>query len=111
MLTIVTSYTRPNISVKFYVPNQDFADLFRNNYMGTGKILESRSELTSDGLTAVITAVWRTRADFAEFLDEPVLVAMKADRQNYMDANGITVEQTIEYIPTAGEPGFEELSE
>lgn len=111
MLTIVTSYTRPNASVNFYVGGQDFADLFRNSYISTGKILESSSTLTNDGLTAVVTAVWRTRADFAEFLDEPVLVAMKADRQNYMDANGITVEQTIEYVPTAGEPGFEAFAE
>lgn len=107
MLTIVTSYTRPNTNVDFFVSGQEFADMYRNKYLSTGKLIESRSELTNNGLTAVLTAVWRTRADFAEFLDEPLLLAMKEDRQIHMDANGITSEQTIEYVPSAGEPGFE----
>lgn len=107
MLTIVTSYTRPNTSVNFFVSGQEFADMYRNKYLSTGKLMEARNELTNGGLTAVITAVWRTRADFAEFLDEQLLLAMKEDRQVYMDANGITSEQTIDYIPSPGEPGFQ----
>lgn len=107
MLTIVTSYTRPAASVPFYVAPAEFTDMFKNTYLGSGKILETRNELANGGLTGVITAVWRSRADFAEFLEEPLLDQMKAERTAHMDAAGITTEQTIEFTPTHDDPGAE----
>ncbi len=105
MLTIVTSYTRPNTGVPFYVGPEEFTAMFKDKYVGTGKVLETHNEITNNGLTAVITAVWRSRALFAEFLEEPLLEAMKAERQLHMDQHGITTEQSIEFTPTYEDPG------
>lgn len=107
MLTIVTSYTRPNVSVPFYVQPAEFVEMFKRDYIATGKVLETRNELINNGLTAVITAVWKSRADFAGFLEEPMLDTMKAARQLHIDSVGITYEQTIDFTPTREDPGAE----
>ena len=104
MLTIITSYTRPNTSVPFYVKPEEFTTMFNNKYVTTGKLLETLTDMTNGGLTAVITAKWRTRDAFAEFLAEPTLAAMKASRDAYMTANGIISEQTITFTPSKDDP-------
>lgn len=111
MLKVVTTYTRPSADVQFFVGSEEFTAMYKEKYLSTGKVLEMTSELTNGGLSAVITAVWRTRADFAEFLDEPLLDEMKAARQVHMEANGITSTQTIEFTPSFGDPGSETPSQ
>lgn len=103
MLTIVTSYTRPNTSVPFFVKPQEFTTMFNNNYVLTGKLIESKTEMTNNGLTAVVTAKWRTRADFSEFLAEPLRAPMRANRTAHMNAHGIILDQTITFTPSEGD--------
>lgn len=111
MLKLVTTYTRPSADVPFFVASGDFTTMYQNKYLGTGKVLEMTRELSEDGLNGIVTVTWRTRADFAEFLDEPLIDEMKAARQVHMEANGITSTQTIEFTPSFGDPGSETPSQ
>jgi hypothetical protein len=107
MLKIVTTYTRPSVDVPFFVAAEEFTTMYKDKYLSTGKVLEMSNELTNNGLSGVITATWRSRAEFAEFLEEPLLDGMKNARQLHMDTHGITSEQSIEFTPSYGDPGQE----
>lgn len=107
MLKVVTTYTRPSADVQFFVGTEEFTTMYKDKYLSTGKVLEMSSELMNNSLDGVVTVTWRSRADFAEFVAEPLSEEMRNSRQLHMESYGITSVQTTEFTPSFGDPGAE----
>lgn len=103
MIIVTNTYTRPARSVPFFTAPNELKTEFQQNYRYTGKSIETVTELSLDGLTAVVTTKWNSRADFNEFLDAPLSENMRTLRLAHSEANSIQQSSDIKYVPTEGD--------
>jgi hypothetical protein len=95
MSTFTQTFTRPSATVKWHetglgILTKDFSDYTRENFKATGKLVSDSNQVSTDGLVLVITKVFATEADKAEFLSDTTRLAYAADRDAYNTENGIT---------------------
>lgn len=103
MLIIATTFTRPSTSVPFFVMPDSVMNEFMQKYRYTGKTISTTSQTSPDGLTAVVTTKWSTRAAFQEFLADPLSQTMRDLRSGYASTHGIATSADINYIPSEGD--------
>lgn len=89
--------TRPNTSVDFKtiypaMPNGQFSDYLKANYLDTGKILSRTESVSDDNLKLIITTVWKDDAARSEHQNDSVVKAQFENLLNYRKSNGITTE-------------------
>ena len=103
MLIIANTFTRPSTSVSFFVMPDEVSNEFLQKYRYTGKNISSVAQTSPDGLTGLVTTKWKTRADFQEFLADPLSQTMRDLRNSYATAHGIVSSMDINFIPSAGD--------
>lgn len=103
MIIVANTFTRPSKDVAFFVTPDELMSEFLTNYRYTGKTTSTTTETSEDGLTAVVTTKWQSRAAFNEFLDDPLSDTMRVLRSAHADTNGIQVSSDIKYVPTEGD--------
>lgn len=103
MLIVANTFTRPSTSVPFFVMPDDVMDQFMQNYRYTGKSISTKAETSPDGLTAVVTTTWSSRAAFREFVSDPLSETMRNLRAAHQATHGILTSADIDYIPSEGD--------
>lgn len=103
MLIIANTFTRPSKSVPFFVMPDAVMDQFLQSYRYTGKSIATTTETSPDGLTAVVTTKWSSRAAFQEFLTDPLSETMRSLRVAHQTAHGIQSSADIDFIPSEGD--------
>lgn len=103
MLIIANTFTRPSKSVPFFVMPDAVMEQFLQNYRYTGKSISTATETSPDGLTAVVTTKWSSRAAFQEFLEDPLSETMRDLRGAHQTAHGILASADIDFIPSEGD--------
>lgn len=97
MPTKTTIYTRPSTSVDF-PPNASPAlqahmnATYRSN---PAKLLTKTQAISEDLLSLTITQEFADQAAMDEFDNDPQRASFKADRDAYIAANGITVQNIV----------------
>jgi hypothetical protein len=103
MLIVANTYTRPSKSVPFFVMPGEVMAEFLENYRYTGKSISTTTETSPDGLTAVVTTKWSSRAAFQEFVADPLSDTMRNLRSAHQTAHAIQASAEINYIPSEGD--------
>ena len=91
--------TRPDTNVQFWTVQTDPAvtDEFRNyfyeNYVLTGKFISTMSEISNDGLSMTMIAIWNSESDYTDSTNDPAIQAGLRNNANaWWTANNITAE-------------------
>lgn len=103
MLIIANTFTRPSGSVPFFVMPDEVMNEFLQKYRYTGKSISTTAQTSPDGLTAVVTTKWSTRAAFQEFLQDPLSQTMRDLRTSHATVHGIVSSADINYVPSPGD--------
>ena len=98
---VVVNHKLPNLETKTY--NQDgdvgrLAEVFSNEkqkYKDSGKLLSENIDITEGGLNFKYSALWLSKEDYQEYLENTVLKQFWAERRKYNKANGITTTKSI----------------
>lgn len=100
MLIIAITFIRPSNSVPFFALPDELKTQFINTYRYTGKSPETSNEISADGLTSVVTTKWRRRADFDEYIADPLSTTIRDLRVAYQIETGIQSTTNIEFVPS-----------
>jgi hypothetical protein len=95
MSTFTQTFTRPSTTVNWHetglgILTRDFSNYALANFKATGKLVSDSTQVSTDGLVLVITKVFATESDKAEFLSDTTRLAYAAARDAYNTENGIT---------------------
>jgi hypothetical protein len=95
MSTFAQTFTRPSITVEWHetglgILTKNFSSYTRENFRATGKLLSDSIQVSTDGLVLVITKVFATESDKAEYLSDTTRLSYAAARDVYNTENGIT---------------------
>jgi hypothetical protein len=105
MITIVVSFTRPSLDVAFFTMPTEYKDAFMTKYRYTGK--STSTTVSANGLQGQFETVWPIRANFEEFLGDPLADAMRIARAEYCAEHGITIEVEATFVPSLNDPATE----
>ena len=93
MLKVIKRITRPNKTISFFVPGNEYKIYLQKNYIETGKLLELSSVESNNELTLTNTSIWRDKESFKEFLlDEYCVKNLITPNQEHDFSNNIKVE-------------------
>lgn len=99
MYLVITKHTRPSLDVEFYTFKQstrikpETREYFVNTYIFSGKVVHNAWSEEDGGLTTVSQAFWLSKADYDQFLNDPIIIAdYFPDRDAYTAEFGLTRE-------------------
>ena len=93
MLKVIKRITRPNKTISFFVPGNEYKIYLQKNYIETGKLLELSSVESNNELTLTNTSIWKDEESFKEFLlDEYCVKNLITPNQEHDFSNNIKVE-------------------
>jgi hypothetical protein len=95
MFLVTRQQVRPNTSVEFF--GQDNSAItpetlayIRDNYVTTGKQINTERSVSGDGLTLAVNAIWQSEEAFNEFRNDQFVIDNLINVSNaYCEANGI----------------------
>lgn len=99
MFLVTRQQTRPNTSVEFFGPDnpvitEETKTYVRENYVITGKQLNSERSVTEDGLTLTMQTIYQSEEAFEEYKNDQFLIENLISKSAaYCEANGI--QQTL----------------
>lgn len=81
---------RPSIDINFYSVTDEYRLYLTENYIKTGKILKSTSDLSSDGLTLITTTTWKDDLAYADYMQDSFCFSNYSEpNQHYNYKNNI----------------------
>jgi hypothetical protein len=83
-ITKIRTSTRPNTNISFFEASDEDIKYISDTYVETGKRISRVVELTNNGLTQLITTVWKDQSAFDEWTAE---VVYNQDANNYNTTN------------------------
>ena len=87
-ITKIRTSTRPNTNIRFFEATEEDIQYISDKYVETGKRISRVVELKNNGLTQLITTVWKDQSAFDEWSAE---VVYHQDANNYNTNNNIVV--------------------
>jgi hypothetical protein len=97
MYRVITKHTRQSQTVDFFSPktstlvSDETRAHIRNNYVITGKIVNSEDSLSENGLELTIEAIYQDEATYNEWRNDTTITeGIYAIGTAYREANGIT---------------------
>ena len=97
MFQVIKKQSRPSLSVDFYLPStsatMSLTDKrrFYEKYVLTGKHINVAVEVSPDGLTQTLTAIWDSEESANEFLNDPEMVTFINDQNAYQNTAGVSI--------------------
>jgi len=98
MITIITTFVRPNTSIKFFAEAFPvIAEKISELYRSTRSVDSVSSAISSDGLTLRVVITHVDQAHRSDFMAELANTEPNyfAARDQYCAANGITITKTV----------------
>lgn len=97
MITKITIFTRPSTAVEFPGNGSPELNVYTNaTYRSSPvKLISKTQTISKDLLTLVVSTVFDSQASLDQFNNDPALAAFKADRDAYMQANGISMTESV----------------
>ena len=80
---------RPSVNVNFYEPTESFKTL-KTEFINAGKMKETITTISEDGLTRSSLAEWTTLDDYFDFLNDDRLIENNQLREMYNETNLIS---------------------
>ena len=100
MYTVVTKQTRPNTSVEFLNirTSEEFSNeyrvYFQENYLSTGKIINSSHSESIDGLETTSTVDWESEEAFLSFKNDTFCIENFFNiMKSYQELHGVTTQR------------------
>ena len=90
MLKVTNTFVRPSSAVPFYTVTEEWRTYSIATYGNTGDRVSINFEWTNDKLTFRLVTVWKDRATFDRYQNDPVTIQKYLNpRQAYNQENGI----------------------
>jgi hypothetical protein len=96
MFLVTRTQIRPSTSVAFFgqdnsAISSETLTYIRENYIITGKQINTDRTISTDGLTLTISTTWQSEEAFTEYRNDQFVIDNLIDVSNaYCEANGIT---------------------
>lgn len=81
MYLVITKHTRPSVDVEFYNFKQstriqpEIKNYFLTTYIFSGKVVHTAWTEEDEGLTTTSQSFWLSKADYEDFLNDPIIIA------------------------------------
>ena len=98
IIKVVVQEIRSSPEIPFYVMTPAERAYNNENFVQTGKLLFSKSEISDDKLKKQITKVYLNAAAREEYQQDPVMTDFRLRKQEYNEKNQIYTEKVDEEI-------------
>lgn len=100
-ILVVVNHRLPNTETKMFSRDGNAGQIaidFRaekQKYKESGKLLSESIDVSEDGLNSKYSALWTSKEDYQEFLQNTILKKFWKARNEYNKANGITITKSV----------------
>lgn len=89
MIKRTLTFRRPNISVDFFENDDEWEKYKKEKYHDTGMVISEQKETSADGLSVIMTWLYKDLDAFEKFTDDTKNVENFKKRNQYNNSHGV----------------------